>query len=547
MNGGPADLILTGGRVLVLDAAFTVARAVAVRGGRVLAAGGDAEIERLAGPATRRIALDGRSVLPGLIDTHCHFEDAGIAEDTVSFAGARTIAEAAGRVRAAAGRTPPGEWIRGQVWHPVSQLAEGRRPTAAELDSATTAHPVHLPIGHSCVVNSTALRLAGIGRDTPDPPGGTIERDPVTGEPTGVLEAGAQRLVTDVIPPWPPERRAAQFVRAMRRLNELGLTGVVAGATTPEDLAVLRRLRDEGRMTARVAVMVTPTGELNPTTDLAGWAAWFAQNPAPDERDPWLREAGIKLQADGGMTLRTAAVTEPYEGGGLGLPAAEPERLTALVKTAAAHGWRVGVHAVGDAAIDTVLDAYEAAHAEHDIAGRRFVLVHASLIRPDQMRRARALGVLAAAQSVFLWDKARAIRANLGAARTARAVPLRTMIAEMGIGGVCAGTDFPVNPLDPMINIHVMTTRRDVHGERHGVEEAVSMQDAIRLYTTAAARYTFEEDVRGSLEPGRLADLVVLSGDILETADVRGLHADLTVVGGEVVHDRLGALAPVAR
>lgn len=540
MTRGPAaDLVLHGGRVLVLDARGSVAQAVAVAGGRIVAVGTDADVSRLAGPGTRVVDLAGRTALPGFVDTHCHVEDAGTDEDTVSFAGVRTLAGAVDRVRAVADRTPPGEWLRGQVWHPVSQLAEGRRPTRHELDAATTAHPVHLPLGHASVLNSRALALAGIGRDTPDPPGGTIGRD-ADGEPTGVLEEAAERLVTVVVPPWPPAQRARQLERAMHRLTALGVTGAVLGATAPADVAALRALRDAGRSTVRFGAVVAPTGELNPSVDLAAWEAWFAAHPPPDETDPWVREVGIKLQADGGMSLGTAALREPYAGSDhRGALVVDRDRLAALARVAARAGWRVAVHAVGDAAIDLVLDAFAAVHREVPVAHRRFVLVHASLMTADQMARARTLGVHVAAQSVFLWDKAATIAAHLGPDRAARAVPLRTMIDHLGIENVSAGTDFPVNPLEPLVNVALMTTRRDARGVDVGAAEAVTRIEALRLLTSSAARYTFDEDERGTLEPGRLADLVVLSGDPLTVPEPAGLRVELTVVDGRIVFERV--------
>lgn len=540
-----ADLLLRGGRVRVLDEAGTVGQSVAIRAGRIVAVGADAEIEELAGPGTRVIDLAGRTVLPGFVDTHCHIEDIGTVEDTVSFAGARTIAEVVERVREAAARTPAGEWIRGRIFHPVSQLVEARRPTRAELDAATRDHPVHLPFGHSCAVNSAALARAGIDRHTPDPPGGVIERDP-DGEPTGILEEGAERLVTDVVPPWPAEQRARQFERAMQRLTELGITGVVGGATAPSDVAALRALRDAGRATVRYGAVVAPTGELNPSVDLAEWAAWFAGHPAPDETDPWVREVGIKLQADGGMTLGTAALREPYPGTDhRGEQVVDADRLAALAGVAARAGWRVAVHAVGDAGIDLVLDAYDAVHRSAPIDHRRFVLVHASLMTRDQAARARALGLHVAVQVGFLWDKAAVIRRNLGAARAARAVPIRMLIDEMGLQNVSAGTDHPINPLEPLINLQLMTTRRDAHGTDVGAGEAVTREEALRLLTSSAAWYTFDEHDRGTLEPGRLADLVVFSGDPLTVPadELTALRTDLTVVDGRVVFERAGVAA----
>ncbi|GAA3790192.1 amidohydrolase [Amycolatopsis tucumanensis] len=504
---GPAmtDLVLLGGRVHTVDA--PAAEAVAVTGGRITAVGSTEDVAAVAGPSTRVVRLGGHTVLPGLIDSHCHFEQAGMAGHLVSFAGARTLDEALARVAGLAATKAPGAWVQGQMWNPVLQV--GRAPTRAELDRAAGGRPVFLPEGHAASVSTAALRLAGIDPDGHD----------------GRLVEGDVHAVARIVPPWTPEERAAQLTAAMRVLNEHGITSVVAGALPPSDVDVLRDLAESGAATVRVAAMVTPTGELNPSVSAAEWRDLLAGGPPKPVGDRYLTR-GVKLQVDGGMTLGTAATREPYENrpGHHGELFVDRARLTELVDIAHRAGWPVGTHVVGDAAIDLALDVYEATRGGTPLPD---VLIHASLIQPDQIARAHALGVQVAAQVPFLWRNRDAIAGHLGEERADAAVPLRDLVDGLGIDGVAAGTDYPVNDLDPWQNIHAMTTRQDTHGRVVGAAQAITRAEAIRLYTTSGAAHTGEQAIKGRIAPGYLADLAIVD-------DGRTL---MTIVDGQVVHD----------
>ena len=538
---GYPDLILHNGRIVTADAAFTIAEAVAIRDGRFLAVGRSDEILRLAGPDTEMVDLAGKTVLPGLIDTHAHVERAGLLNCTVGFEGVSNIDEALARVRAGAERTPGGEWIRGRVWHPFAQLREKRFITRWELDTAAPDHPVFLPVSHFSLVNSRALALAGITRDTPDPDGGKIHRN-ADGEPTGILEEAAEELVERLLPPWTFDEQVAQMKDAMAYFNGFGLTSAISAAVSPGDLRVHQALRDAGQATLRISAMFAPTGGLNPTLSLEEWELFFSRmGVASDFGDEWLSLSGVKLQVDGGMTLRTAAMRSGYpdDPDYRGTVVIPQERLNGFVSIANRYGWRVGIHAVGDAAVDAVLDAYAAADRERSIRDRRFVVIHGSLMQPDQMLRAHELGVRVDAQSAFLWDKAAAIARHMDKETADRAIPMRSLIDAMGLDLVGQGTDYPINPLSPFWNIYVMTTRRDATGTLYGPGEAITREEAIRLYTSAASRYSFSEGRTGSIEPGKLADLVVISADILSVPDdaLKDIQALRTIVGGRTVFE----------
>ena len=539
---GYPDTIYVNGKVVTVDADFSIVDGFAVRGDRILATGNAASLRRLAGPTTQIVDLDCRTVLPGLIDTHAHVEAAGLQNHVVSFDGVATVAAALARVTAQAVHTPAGGWVRGGMWHPVAQLAEQRVLTRAELDGAAPDHPVCLPIGHFTLVNSRALALAGIDAETPDPAGGRIHRDPATGAANGTLEERAEDLVHALLPDWSDAERAAQIVDAMAYFNRHGLTSAISAAVDPATFRAHDAVRRRGAATLRISAMYAPTGGLSPTMSLEGWEDFFAKvGVASDFGDDWLSLSGIKLQIDGGMTLRTAAMRDGYpdDRDYHGTIVMEPARFDALVAIANRYGWRLGVHAVGDLAIDRVLDAYAQADAERSIVGRRFVIIHGSLIRPDQMVRAKKLGVRVDAQSAFLWDKAATVARYLGRDMADRAFPQRTLIDTMGLDSLGQGTDYPINPLDPFLNMFVMVTRRDKNGDTYGARERITREEAIRLYTSAAARYAFKEADLGSIEPGKLADFVVLSDDILTVPDeaLKRLRVTRTVVGGRTVYD----------
>lgn len=536
------DRILHNGNIITVDARFSAVSAVAIRGERFEAVGSDKEVLALAGPDTILDNLDGRTVLPGLIDTHAHVEEAGLLRHTLSLEGARSIPDAQEKIARFARERAPGEWILGQTWHPQSQLREKRFLTRWEIDEAAPDNPVYLPISHYALLNSCALAAAGITRDTLDPDGGEIRRD-AEGEPDGVLVEAAERLVVQAFPGWSDAARREQLRDAQAYFNAFGLTSAVSAAVKPRDMRLYNAIRRAGELTLRLSLMVAPTGDLNPDMSVGEWEDFLSMTGVSSGfGDAWLSLAGLKLQVDGGMTLRTAAMRDAYpdDPNYFGLCIIEPDKFDRLVKVANRHDWRVGVHAVGDRAIDIVLDAFERANGERSIAGRRFIVIHASLMQLDQMERAKGLDVRVDAQSTFLWHKAGTVATFLGEATANRAVPMRDLIDHLGIDRLGAGTDYPINDLSPFINIYVMTTRRDASGAVYGSDQRITREEAIRLYTSAAARYAFAEADTGSIEPGKLADLVVLSDDIMSVDDeaLKGIRALRTIVGGRVVFER---------
>ncbi len=537
------DMILFNGKVVTADKHFDIHEAVAIRDGMFMAVGKNKHIKGLAGPTTQMIDLQGKTVLPGLIDSHCHFEALGSKSLVIDFSTAKTVADALALIKAWADKTKPDVWIVGGGWHPPSQLQEQRYLTRWEIDSVAPSNPVYLPtVGHFAMANSYALRLAGITKDTPNPPGGIIDKDPVTGEPNGILEEKAINLVSSLVPPYSFDQMVAQRKAAMAAYNAWGFTGLVLGSATRQSFEAYLPIWAAKEMTLRIGIMYAPA-DTNSPYDVYENAIKDAV-PLQTFGDEWLKIAGIKIVEDGGMTLRTAYVRDPYpdDPNYYGFPVLTAERLNTLVSIANRYGFRVGIHAVGDRAIDLVLDAYENASKENSIVGRRFIIIHGSLMQPDQMVRARNLGVRVDIQSVFMWDKAATVKRFMGEERANRACPQSWCIDIIGMGSCGAGSDYSVNTFNPFINMYIATTRKDPNGVVYGGDLAITREEAIRLYTNGSAHYTFDEDVKGSIEVGKLADLAIISDDILTCPDesIKNIKALMTIVGGKIVYEDPG-------
>ena len=534
-----ADTVYVNGHVVTLDPDVPTATAMAIKDGRFAAVGGDTLVRTFAGADTEVVDLGGATVVPGFNDSHCHIEFAGQAGLVVDLAAVRSVAEALEAVRAFAESRQPGEWVIGSGWHPLSQLAESRYLTRAELDRAAPRNPVYLPtVGHVAMTNSSGLEQAGIDDGTPDIEGGTIDRDEA-GRPTGVLYERAIDLVTARVPNWSVEQMEHQFVTGLAHANRFGITSILQPYLSTSGIRAAQRLMLAGRLTARMGVMwgpdpSVPIEEWGRTIAGSGVSSWFG--------DEWMKLAGIKLIVDGGMSLRTALMREEYPGCSHehGMATMSREHLIGLVVTAHEHDWRLGVHCVGDRAVDYVLDAFEAADRARPIAGRRFALIHGSLARRDQLERARALGVRLELQPAFLWDKAATIEKFLGAETTSRAVPMRTAIDILGIDNVSMGTDYPTNGLNPFTNLYLAITRKDARGVPYGAGEAVTREEALRAYTASGAFATRDETLKGTISPGKLADLAVLSHDYLsvDAEQIKDIEVVRTVVGGRVVFER---------
>lgn len=533
------DTILYNGKIYSMRNHSDFSEAIAIKGDRVISTGSNKDVQKLCGSETEKIDLHGRIVLPGLIDTHTHLETIAEGMINLNLKSARSIDEVMKTIEQNVPAEPT-KWVVSSFWHPFAQLREKRLPTRFEIDKVCLTNPVLLlTVGHMAIANSRALEIAGIDKLSPDPDGGRIGRDPITGDLNGLLQETAIRLIQTVIPPKNEDELEEKYIKAMTDYNELGITSIVTGSTTPLDLKIWKKLHSKDRMTLRINLSFLPTGEevpLSPEKEF--YSAMHGFKVLVPTDDSFLSLGTVKFVLDGGMTLKTAALSESYpdDPNNFGILTMDPKRLNAFVTLCNRSVFRVGIHAVGDRAIDAVLDAYEEANKEDSIRDKRFILIHGFLIRPDQIRRASQMGILVATQNVFLYEKAEVVARFLGEVRSNFAIPTRSLI-DGGIV-ITGGSDADVNSPNPFWGIYQAVTRKSREGKVFGSKEKISRWEALCMYTRWAALQTFEEGFKGTLEPGKFADLIVTSSDILACPEeeIKETQVILTMVGGEIVY-----------
>jgi predicted amidohydrolase YtcJ len=540
--GDVPDVVLLNARVRTLDAADRTAEAIAVKHGRVLAVGDTATVRRLAGPGTRQLDLAGLNVLPGFYDSHNHMLSTGLNFGAVDLSETRSVAEVLAAVAARAGATPPGEWVvASSRWH-ESQLAENRFPTRVELDRVSPNHPVWIPRGgHNRVLNTAAFTRGGVTKDTPNPPGGTYVRDAASGELTGHIIGRAAFARIERLLPRPTLSGQTDALRAaVKAYHAAGITSVIEPGLSGEELRGFQGLWERGELTVRTNAMLrvfpgTTKAELDQALDAIRSLAF-----ATGFGDEWLRLSGLKFTADGGVEtsyLREAFAHADDPTAPRGKPHASPENMLAVCMLASRLGWQMGIHCVGDAGIDQVLDAYAGAHATRPLPGQRWTIIHMMLARPEHFARAREMGLVITAQQPLMYALGAGFVKYWGAARAADCEPLKAYLdSGLPVGG---GSDSPVTPYQPLLGLWSSVTRETQLAGVQGAHWAIPMAAALRWYTRGSAYAAFEDAIKGSLEPGKLADLVALSVDPLNAspAEVRDARVLLTMVGGRVVHD----------
>jgi predicted amidohydrolase YtcJ len=537
-------IVLYGGRVF-RGMAGGFAEALALRGDRVLAVGTLDEVEAAA-PDARRVALEGRVVIPAFNEAHMHLLPYGLALAQVNLRAeeVKTLDEMLHRIREAARSAPKGAWVLGRGYD-HAELDIARHPTAAELDAAAPDNPVFIvrTCGHMGVANNAALKLAGVGHNTPAPEGGVIERR--GGELTGLFQERAMRLVRDVIPEPDQATLVDAIERAGRHLASFGFAsatdmnvGMIAGMA---EIEAYQAALAAGRLPLRMWQVLAgnPEGIAQP--------AWEA-GLRPMEGDDMLRWGAVKVFADGSAGGLTAAFFEPYlagAGGGSGVFTFPDDKMHALLKLYHEQGWQLDIHAIGDAAIEQVLSGMEAADSNaHPFTGRRHRIEHCGFVTRGQMARMKARGILPVPQPVFMYEFGDLYIRNLGRERSAYAYPMRTWLEEGH--HPAASSDCPVSTVDPFVNLFTMITRKTNRGTVMGPEEALTVEQAVHCQTWCGAYTQFAEERRGTIESGMLADIAVLSRDIFVAEPEQILHdtrCDLTLRGGEPIFDRHGALA----
>ena len=531
-----ASLILIHGRIWTGVRAEPEAQAVACLGDRIVAVGPDAGIERWRGPRTQVIDLAGRRVVPGFNDSHVHFFPGGQALSSVQLREARSETEFRDRIAAYAARIPAGRWITEGEWD-HENWTPSRLPTRQLIDPVTAGHPVFVSRldGHTALANSLALKLAHVDRTTPDPPGGVIVRD-ASGEPTGVLKDAAQGLVERVMPE-PDESQITEAVEAaMRYANEHGVTSVQDMSAAPNVFRVYQKLLHEGRLTVRIS------GH----QPLASWQHLAGIGLLADFGSETLHIGGLKGFADGSLGSTTALFFHPYLDAPQtsGIANAEmipPEKMERHILDADRAGLQVAVHAIGDRANAMILDMYEAAEKQNGPRDRRFRIEHAQHLRQQDIPRFAALHVIASMQPYHLIDDGRWAAKRVGPEVLRGTYAFRSLLDT---GAVLAfGSDWPVAPMDALMGIYAAATRRTLDEKNPGgwiPEQKISVAEALRAYTWGSAYASFEEKIKGTIEPGKLADMAVLSQDILSIPPetIRDVHVEETVLGGRVVYQR---------
>jgi predicted amidohydrolase YtcJ len=537
---GPVDLIIHNGAVYSGDPGDGTAEAVAVRANQILLVGSDREVMRLRRPQTVVIDANGGSVLPGFNDAHTHFIGGGLALRNINLLDARTLEEIQRRIAAWAEANPDRPWVLGRGWY--YEPFPGGLPTRQQLDAVVADRPAQLVAydGHTSWVNSRALELAKITRTTPNPPNGEIVKDPRTGEPTGVLKESAMGLVRGVLPPVSRDDRVAALRAAITEAHRAGVTSIQNAGGSPDEFSLYDEARRAGDLKLRVYSALSVRGSLG-DEDLDRLDAVRKQYPD----DPLFKAGALKLMADGVIESHTAAMLEPYANRpGAGEPMIAADDLNRMVRLADARGWQVMVHAIGDRAIRMALNAFEHAARSNPAParGRRHRIEHIETIDEADIPRFGRLGAVASMQpyhgtpsanQIDVWSR------NIGPERAARGWAYRSIAAAKG--RLAFGSDWPVVPLNPMLGLHTAVNRTTPEGEPEGgwqPSQRLALQAAIDAYTSGAAWASFDEQRKGTLTAGMLADIVIFSRDIFTAPPSRLASTTVaaTIFDGKVVY-----------
>ena len=538
---GAPDLLISHATLVTVDGKVSIAHAAAIRGGRFVKVGTDKAVLAGAGARTKKVDLHGQTVLPGFDDSHVHQLTQGEGLSTeVDLTNIHSIADIQKAIAARVARSKPGEWISGTRGWWEYELSDGRIPTRYDLDKVSPDNPVTIPGPHYAVANSLALKLAGITKDSKDPQGGEIRKDPKTGEPTGILFDNASRPVGRLVPRPTKAQKMEGLKRAIALDNSNGLTSIGEPSGSMEDMALYKELYDAGGLTTRVdfAFNVDPAIPLDQAE-----AQIKALGPpnSHDFGDGMFRADELGETGLDGAEL-TALLREPYPDRPdyKGLPKVPQDQFNGFAALTAKYGFRLRPHVVGDAAIDEALAAFEYANAKTDISKRRWMLDHDFLLLPDHYPRVKKLGLIMNSQYMH--------NAQLGElilrAWHRELADKSEMYADWLKNGImfAGGSDGPISyHAVPIYEIYGEVTRGTMWGGKLGPTQGISRADAIRSVTINGAYTSFEEKVKGSIEPGKYADFVVLSGDILTVPaeKIKDLKVKATILGGKTVYGQL--------
>jgi predicted amidohydrolase YtcJ len=529
-----ATLIITNAVVYTVDKQHPGAEAVSVIGDRIVAVGSSAEIDLWRGPQTKVIDAGGKLLLPGFNDAHVHFIDGGAQLDQVELNDAASPQEFAKRIAAQVSKTPTGEWILGGRWD-ETKWAKPELPTKKLIDTVTGDTPVFVNRydGHQALANSAAIKLAGVSAKTPDVPGGVIVRD-ASANPTGIFKDAAQELINKAIPPMSHDRRMRVARRALEHAASLGVTSVQHMNPEFADVAVYSELAEKGDLTTRIYAVPMETN----------WQDQAKVGIRHSWGSTYLRLGAVKGYADGSLGSRTAYMFEPFadEPGNRGLLSDEmhpPSAMRERLMQADAAGLQLRIHAIGDRAISMILDIFSDIEKEHGYHDQRFAIEHAQHMAKKDFERFAKLHVIASMQPYHAIDDGRWAEGHLGHQRARYSYAWRSFL-DHGVK-LAFGTDWSVAPLNPILGLYAAVTRATLDGKNPEgwiPEEKITLPEAVEAYTMGSAFAEFQEHDKGSITPGKLADMVILSDNIfdLKPEAIRNVKVETTIVGGKVVY-----------
>jgi len=551
-----ADLLFIGGKIVTVDPQFSIAEALAVRDGKIIGVGTQQDVERLRGAQTEVVNLEGRMMLPGLIDSHVHAVSAATYEFDHTIPEMRSVADVLQYIRDRVRAVPEGEWIQlEQVF--VTRLAERRFPTRQELDEAAPKNPVVYQTGPDAALNSLALKISGIDKDFSLPPDviGRIEHDPQTGEPTGLLRGGATKFVKTgkTSARSPTQEETIELLRKlMLDYNSVGLTSFSDRNADDDTVAIYQALHERGLATCRVFLFYAVNANA-PLAEIEERLKNAAQNSL-HQHDPmiWLR--GVKVFLDGGMLTGSALMREPWgvsriysitDPSYMGERKIDPERLYQVSKLALSNGFQMTAHSVGDGAVHALIDAYEEVNRDLPIRDLRPCITHSNFMSREAIERMQKLGIVADLQPVWLWLDGATLREHFGERRLEYFQPYKSLFdANVIIGG---GSDHmqkigslrSVNPYNPFLGMWITLTRLPQRAnEPLHPEQIINREQAIRLYTINNAYLSFEEKEKGSLEVGKWADMIIVDRDLLACPvnEIKDTQVLATYLGGKCVY-----------
>jgi len=523
------ELILYNANILTMNGTEPRAQAVAIAGGRFLAVGSNSDVLNLAGPGARKLDLTGKTIVPGFIDAHSHPADAGRLHLRMVDCDLRSIREILAALRERAAKTPPGDWVLGFKYDDT-KTEEGRPLTIADLD-AVPDHPVHIQHrgGHTAYANSLAFRKAGIDEKMPDPPGGKIDHDPATGKLSGRVAESANSYFEKVIPLNFTRDDCREGVKLISKmLAKTGITSAHEAQGTPEDLRAYQDAHEAGELLYRAYCLINyhyleQMLEAGVRTGLG---------------DEWVRVGAMKLVCDGSISERTARLSAPYEGrpNDYGILVMTEDELYTHARKAHLAGWQIGTHANGDVGIDTTLRVYERLQREAPRRDPRFRLEHCTVVNDGLIARIKALGAIPTPFSTYVYYHGEKMR-YYGAERLNHMFALRSFL-DAGIRPTQA-SDYPPGPFEPMMALQSEVTRTDMKGNVWGPKQRITVEEAIRVGTLHGAYASYEENIKGSIEAGKLADLVVLGRDPLreDSSKLIAIPIERTMVGGRWTYE----------